>query len=133
MPANRVAPIWMYRYALALIVLGTTACDGKSAGDSSVTKTDNGRIEHGRVLLERYQCGACHTITGVAQARGTAGPSLDQFGRRSYVAGQIPNTEELLAKWILDPHGLISTTSMPNMGVTPVDARDMARYLRSLR
>lgn len=130
MPAMQLATTWLRRCAFALTVMVAAGCDSDAAPASN---DDTGNIERGRRLLDQFQCGACHTIPGVPLARGIDGPPLDQFGRRSYIAGKIPNTEALLAKWIADPHGMISTTTMPSMGASEEEARHMAAYLRSLQ
>ena len=91
------------------------------------------RIAHGQKLLAQYQCGSCHAIPGVAASRGMTGPSLESFGRRSYIAGQIPNRPEALARWIVQPRALVPGTTMPSMGASADDARDMAAYLHSLQ
>jgi len=130
MPATQLATTWLRRCALALTVMVAAGCDSDAAPASM---DDTGKIERGRRLLDQFQCGACHTIPGVPLARGIDGPPLDQFGRRSYIAGKIPNTEALLAKWIADPHSMISTTTMPSMGASEEEARHMAAYLRSLQ
>jgi len=130
MPATQLATTWLRRCALALTVMVAAGCDSDAAPAST---DDTGNIERGRRLLDQFQCGACHTIPGVPLARGIDGPPLDQFGRRSYIAGKIPNTEALLAKWIADPHSMISTTTMPSMGASEEEARHMAAYLRSLQ
>lgn len=89
--------------------------------------------ERGRQLLAQYHCGSCHTIPGVAAARGTLAVTLEGIGRRSYLAGHVPNGAEQLVQWIVDPASLVPDTTMPRMGVSPEDARDIAAYLRSLR
>lgn len=38
-----------------------------------------------------------------------------------------------MMRWIEDPQGVDHLTAMPEMGVTPVDARDIAGYLYTLR
>lgn len=86
----------------------------------------------GQRLLAQYQCGSCHAIPGVPAARGSAGPPLDAFGRRSYIAGRLPNRPDTLAQWIMAPATLEPGTPMPAMGVSAGDARDMAAYLLSL-
>lgn len=86
----------------------------------------------GQVLMVQYQCGSCHAIPQVAAARGSVGPSLAGFGRRSYIAGELPNGPETLARWIESPGALVPGTVMPAMGVAPQDARDMAAYLLTL-
>jgi len=86
-------------------------------------------IERGQRLLAQYQCGSCHAIPGVASAGGQAASSLAGFGARSYIAGRLPNQPALLAQWIAKPQSLVPGTLMPDMGVTPADANDMAAYL----
>ena len=77
-------------------------------------------------------CGSCHAIPGVEAARGSQGPSLRAFGKRSYIAGHIPNRPDALARWLVAPSALVPDTAMPSMGVSLADARDMAAYLRGL-
>lgn len=80
-------------------------------------------------LLSHHQCGACHVIPEVPGAAGRTGPTLAHFGQRSYIAGSVPNTPELLQRWLQDPPGLVPGTTMPAMGVSPEAAREMAAYL----
>lgn len=90
-------------------------------------------MERGRALLAQYQCGACHTIDGVPAARGQVAQTLSGWGRRSYIAGRLPNRPDVLAQWVSAPHSLVPGTAMPSMGVSPADAQAMAAYLFSLR
>ena len=89
-------------------------------------------VERGRALLSQYQCGSCHTIPGVASARGQVAQDLAHWRHRSYIAGRIPNRPELLSRWIVEPRSLVPGTAMPSMGVAPADAQAMAAYLFSL-
>lgn len=129
MHANQTTMFGLRCCAIVLAALTVSACDDRLADDIASGVS----VERGKRLLDQYQCGSCHAIPGVPAARGAAGPPLEAFGRRSYIAGHIPNREDLLAQWIVDPHAKISTTTMPSMGVSPDDARDMAAYLHSLR
>lgn len=90
------------------------------------------QMARGQQLLGQYQCGSCHVIPEVPIARGGVGPSLEAFGRRSYIAGQVPNRPDTLAHWIVAPSALVPGTAMPSMGVSPDEARDMAAYLLAL-
>lgn len=83
-----------------------------------------------RRLLVQYQCGSCHTIEGVEHAAGTRAPPLKGFGRRSYIAGTLPNTGDVLERWIIDPPSLLPGTPMPALGVSVADAQTIAAYLR---
>ncbi len=114
---------------LALLGCG---CAPGAPPDTQAAAAPAPRIERGRALLAQYQCGSCHAIPEVPAARGRTGPTLAAFGRRSYIAGEVPNRPEALARWIADPAALVPGTAMPAMGVSPADARDMAAYLLSL-
>lgn len=118
---------------LALAALACAACDSGQSSSALPAGQSAGNITRGKNLLAQYQCGACHLIPDVPVARGIAGPPLGDFGRRSYIAGHIPNTAELLAQWIVNPRSLVPNTTMPSMGVSADDARDMAAYLHTLR
>jgi cytochrome c len=87
----------------------------------------------GARLIEQYHCGSCHVIPDIPAAQGRTGPMLEQFGRRSFIAGSIPNFPDALARWIVDPAAMKPGTTMPSMGVSESDARHMAAYLASLR
>lgn len=93
----------------------------------------NGDPNRGQRLIGQYGCGSCHTIPGVRGADGLVGPPLTQFGSRSYIAGELPNTPGNLQHWIRDPHSVEPGTAMPDLGVTELDARDIAAYLYTLR
>ena len=83
--------------------------------------------------MERLQCGACHVIPKVTGARGVVGPPLDEYGRRVYIAGKLPNDEALLARWIADAPALSPGTAMPKIDMTEAEARAMAAFLHRLR
>jgi cytochrome c1 len=92
-----------------------------------------GDVDTGRHLVTQYQCGACHKIPDVPGAGGTSGPSLEGFGKLSYIAGRIPNQPAKLDAWLLDPPALKPGTPMPAMGLTEQEARHIAAFLYSLR
>ncbi|MFD2366917.1 c-type cytochrome [Pseudoduganella sp. GCM10020061] len=95
-------------------------------------RVPGGDAARGKALVSQYQCGACHAIPGVAAASGTAGPPLDAFGRRSYIAGHIPNQPANLVRWLIDPPAMAPGTTMPSLGLSEDEARHMAAYLYSL-
>ena len=94
---------------------------------------DGGDARRGKVLLAQFQCGSCHRIPDVEAAQGRAAPSLARFGLRSYIAGRWPNNQANLVRWISAPRSLDPATLMPDMGVSPDDARHIAAYLYSLQ
>ncbi len=114
----------------AVLTAFLTGC-ADDAGQPMRVAGGDARI--GKQLIEQYQCGSCHAIPDVAAAAGTTGPSLTGFGRRSYIAGSIPNVPENLTAWLIDPPALKPGTMMPNVGISQADARHMAAYLYTVR
>lgn len=87
----------------------------------------------GRALIVRYGCAACHRIPGIRTMSGSMGPSLEDFGRRSYIAGRIPNRPDRLTRWLRDPPSVDPQTAMPALGLDETEARHVAAYLYTLR
>jgi mono/diheme cytochrome c family protein len=121
----------------AAVALVLAATPGWHAGivtppAPSASSERSASAERGRLLIERRHCGACHRIPGVAHAVGTLAPSLAQFGRRSYIAGTLPNDAPTLARWIVEPRSLRPDAAMPTLGVSEAEARAMAAYLLGL-
>ncbi len=65
-------------------------------------------------------------------ARATVGPPLTHLARRSVLAGLLANNPQNLERWIENPHAILADTDMPDMSVTPTDARNIAAYLYTL-
>lgn len=109
------------------------ACIGGEASRGYNIET-GGDAHHGKELITHYSCGSCHVIPGVENARnGLVGPPLMMFARRTFIAGEAPNTPDNLEKWIENPQSIEPATAMPNLGVTHDQARDIAAYLYTLR
>jgi cytochrome c2 len=128
--ASARRPRWLGRFALAAIVLATSACERASQNLADLTGGDPGR---GKVAIRTYGCGSCHTIPGVRGANGLVGPPLEGIAQRAYVGGVLTNTPENLVRWIQNPPAVDPMTAMPNVGVTYEDAKDIAGYLYSRR
>jgi mono/diheme cytochrome c family protein len=90
-------------------------------------------VDRGREALHQYACSACHTIPGVTSSSPHVGPPLHGMGGRKLIAGTLVNTPENMARWILQTQQVKPGTAMPQLAVTPQDARDMAAYLSTLR
>lgn len=106
------------------------ACGGDESQPTRVVANADPGV--GEELIEGYGCGSCHTIPGIAEADGLVGPPLVEFGRRSFIAGQLANTPENLIRWLLDPEAVEPGTAMPDLGLTEAEARDIASYLEQL-
>jgi cytochrome c len=98
------------------------------------TGVAGGDPRRGQAALNRYACATCHTIAGFHSSGPLIGPPLDRAAAvRPFLIGTVPNNAENLVRWIEDPQSVDPQSSMPNLGVTPEDARDIAAYLYSLR
>lgn len=113
------------------LVLALSGC-ARPAG-SAAEQLTGGNAHTGQHLIYAYGCGSCHVIPGIAEANGAAGPPLDGFGSRVYIAGSLTNEPNHLVTWIVDPQRIVPGNAMPALGVTEAQARDMAAYLYTLR
>lgn len=106
-----------------------TACLLLGAG----TAAPAADAQRGQRLVAQYHCGRCHTVPGVPGAGGRIAVTLAGVGARSYIAGRVPNDDARLERFLVAPDSVVPGTTMPAMGVTPADARDIVAYLRGLR
>ena len=114
---------------VALFAAIVVACAACGARTSSITIGGGARASRAPGEIARYGCGSCHTISGVSGANADVGPNLGDFGERRYIAGRLPNTPANLVAWIRNPQRIDPGNVMPDLGVTPRDARDIAAYL----
>jgi cytochrome c len=90
-----------------------------------------GDVERGRAVIVATGCGACHVIDGIDGAHGKVGPPLAGVVERSVIGGVLPNTVENMMRWIEDAPSISPHTAMPNLGLSPAQARDVVAYLYS--
>lgn len=120
----------LYLAVIFSITLFSCTHRGSVAFAESIT---GGAVNRGQHLIYSYNCGSCHVIPGIAEARGTIGPPLGGFGSRSYIAGVLINTPENLSRWVRNPQQIQAGNAMPNLGVTQEQAADIAAYLYTLQ
>ena len=113
------------RISVALIMLFVACAQDPPPGHF-------GSPQRGRALLAHYGCAACHAIDH-ASSNGMVGPPLTNMGSRSYIAGRFPNEPIDMQRWLQSPQTMKPGTTMPDLGVTDRDARDLAAYLATLR
>jgi cytochrome c1 len=118
--------------AAVIAATSVSACREASGSETTFTVV-GGNADRGKVALSTYGCGSCHTIPGIRTARGTVGPPLYFWSKRTYIAGEAPNTPDYLIRWIKVPQSIEPGTAMPNLGVSDGAARDIAAYLYTLR
>ncbi|HSP13209.1 MAG TPA: c-type cytochrome [Thermoanaerobaculia bacterium] len=119
-----------------LIIIATiliAACSKPHENAKVAKAAAGGNADHGKQLIQQYGCQACHTVPGVPGPMGVIGPPLDKMALRGFIAGKVQNSPANLAKWLQDPQALDPGNAMPNLGVTPADARDIAAYLFTLK
>lgn len=129
-PACGVSHVKVLALLAACVAMG--GCTGGKVA-RAYTVAVNGNPQRGERLIEWYGCGACHTIPGISSAQGVVGPPLFFFGRRTMIAGELPNTPANLERWIENAPAIEPKTAMPNLGVGDEQARDIAAYLYTLR
>jgi cytochrome c len=117
------------RLRIGTILLVLAGCRGEG---TAPVFTDRAPAR-GAAAIGVYGCGSCHTIPGIRGADALVGPPLDRVASRTYIAGVMANTRDNLVRWIKDPPGVDPLTAMPNLRVNDDDARDIARYLSTLR
>jgi cytochrome c2 len=117
---------------ILFVALAANGCTTSAAANASEA-TAGGNPVRGRELIEHVECGNCHMIPGVRTARGVSASPLTWFARRSFIAGEVPNTPDNLVRWLENPRSIEPRTAMPSVGMTESQARDVAAYLYSLR
>jgi len=92
-----------------------------------------GDAAHGKQLIEKYGCAACHVIPKIDGPKGMVGPPLEHIASRQIIGGKLTNTPQNMMAWLQNPQMVDPNNSMPNLGVTPADARDITAFLESLQ
>lgn len=115
------APRQLRYAALAMALLCLGACS-QPQGDAQAKA---------KRLISEVGCGSCHAIAGIDWADARVGPSLHAYGKRSYIAGLVPNNEDNLMKFLLAPQSVHPDTAMPDLDLTQQQARLISRYLHT--
>lgn len=128
----------MKRLALSLLlVLPLVACNrdeaAKSLAPGTATPAPAGDAERGKALVSQYGCNVCHVVPGIGGPQGSLGPSLAGVASRPAISfGKVQNTPENLVRYIQNPASLNPQSSMPPIGLTDADARDVTAFLLTL-
>ena len=78
------------------------------------------------------KCGACHRVPGVNGAVGRVGPSLAGIGQQQILAGHFANSRANMIRWISRPQEMLPGNAMPDTGLTPEQANQIANYLYAM-
>jgi cytochrome c1 len=115
--------------SIGLLVLATSCSAPRQKNTGTLPY---GNRERGEAIVRQVGCGACHEIPQIRTARGLVGPPLLHMGRRTTIAGVLPNTPENMIRWVQNPQSVVPGNAMPNMGLSAQEARDVAAYLEGL-
>lgn len=126
------------------LLVAVAACAGLAACDLSDEFSDTSAQEskvvqggipaRGRAIVASgvHGCAACHAVPDIRAPRGVVGPPLHGVARRGLIAGRLPNTPAVLVAFLANPPALAPETGMPNVGLSPEEARHVAAYLYTL-
>jgi len=120
----------MRRFLLCALLLA--ACN-REEKQQVTDMTGGGAPAKGKEAIVRYGCTSCHNIPGVEGPRGMVGPPLDHMASRAFIGGKIQNTPPNMIAWLQDPQAMDPNNAMPNLGVTPAEAKDIAAFLYTLK
>jgi mono/diheme cytochrome c family protein len=110
------------RGALGVLLIVLAASLVGPENDRLGAQSREALVTEGRRLFTDRGCYGCHTVG----AAGTPiGPDLRAAAAR--------HSEPTLARWLQDPAAQEPTRHMPNLGLSPAEARALAAYLASLR
>ena len=111
---------------LACSALLLAACQGDEPEQLTV---EGGDPERGQELVMAYECGSCHFIPGVEDARGHDAPGLQMWANRAFVAGAAPNEPENVMQFLQDPDSIQPGSAMPDLGISEEEARHITAFL----
>jgi cytochrome c len=118
--------------AVALLALAAlTGCERRH--ERAMYVVAGADATRGPSLIRTYGCHGCHVVPGVTGADGLVGPPLTHWSRRTYIAGELPNTPANLVAFIVDPRAFRPRTAMPATGISREEASDIAAYLYTIR
>jgi cytochrome c len=131
-PLSWKSPLPTSKHSLFFIAaMFLVGCTGGKILPSHLAAT-GGNAQRGKAVIAEYRCGACHEIPGIRNADGHFGPPLAYIASTTYIAGVIPNNPESLVHWIQSPTSVKPNTTMPALGLSEQQARDVVAYLETL-
>lgn len=114
-----------------IVAVSTLALLLAACGPTRPAPGIQGDPERGKVALTQYACHSCHIVPSIPGSKVYVGRPLDDMAERRYIAGKVPNTQDNLVRWIMDPQAIDPGNAMPAMGVSERDAIDISAYLLS--
>jgi cytochrome c2 len=119
-------------FGLMAVVALSSALSGCGGGLKASVRAI-GDPDRGAQLVTDAGCSSCHLIPGQAAGIGLVGPPLAAIGSRTVIAGRLANTPPNMISWLQHPQAFAPGGVMPDMGLTPQQARDITAYLYTLQ
>ncbi|MEI4469728.1 c-type cytochrome [Frigidibacter sp. MR17.24] len=92
--------------------------------------TGPGDPVRGRRLTQGFGCRRCHLIPGLpGDPAPRIGPPLTEVAARGYLGGVLANQPGALAHWLRAPQHFSPGSAMPDLGLGPRQAADIAAFL----
>lgn len=114
------------------LALTLAMCIDAHAGDGPSVQAQTPTMDPIAIMRARG-CTACHIIPGIAEARGTMGPTLKGLSeRKRIVARTLTNNDKNMRRWLKNPKGVKSDTMMPNVGLSDDEIETLIAHFRSL-
>jgi cytochrome c oxidase subunit 2 len=105
----------------------------KWIADQRKPAVDGAAVRAGRDLFLSQTCVNCHRVRGTTAA-GTYAPDLTHLmSRQTLASGAVPNTEEQLRKWLVDPQRIKEGCLMPAFGLSEEQVDLLVKYLGTLK
>jgi cytochrome c len=117
---------------LLIALVACCSCKQKDTEQRAIAQC-GGDPAAGKLAIQQYGCGSCHTIPGIPGAEALVGPSLQQIASRNFIGGVLQNNGTNLIRWIQNAPAVDDKTAMPDVYVTPRDATNIATYLYTLK
>ena len=122
----------MKRAVLVTILLALACSKAEKPATESAPPPPIGNATAAKAHMEKYSCQACHVIPGMGPG-GALGPDLTGFGSRPTLNARVPKNPQAVAAYLLNPTAIDAQTSMPAVGLSEEEAKDIAAFLETLK
>lgn len=133
---SRLAPgvvLSMVLLSIAISACSSTESTSNPSPETAQVASPAGSVEEGKAIFISKPCIGCHTVEGIPQAQGQAGPDLTHQAGRPLIADTLTRTDENMRKWLSDPAAVKSGVLMPKPNLTDDEMDDLIAFLETLK
>lgn len=118
---------------IVVLAISVNVSAGGTPDVANKTQAQAGEALEPLAIMRARGCTACHVIPGIAEARGTMGPTLKGLGKRKRMVDRtLTNNDKNMRRWLKNPKAVKSDTMMPNVGLTDEEIEVLVAHFRSL-